>query len=86
RRMIEFREMNLAGCWQTLPIMDLVFMRNVMLYFDRETRKDILRRIRGLLAPHGYVILGGTETTLAVDDHFERIAVNGTSVYRVRKN
>ena len=67
------------------PTMDLVFMRNVMMYFDMETRKDILRRIRGLLAPYGYLILGGTETTLAVDDHFERVPVNGTAVYRVKK-
>lgn len=86
RNMIEFREMNLAGSWLVLPRMDLVFMRNVMVYFDMETRKDILRRIRGILASHGYLILGATETTLAVDDHFERVPVNGTSVYRVRKD
>ncbi len=85
RSMIEFREMNLAGSWLGLPRMDLVFMRNVMVYFDMETRKDILRRIRGILASHGYLILGATETTLAVDDHFERVPVNGTSVYRVKK-
>lgn len=86
RNMIEFREMNLAGSWLVLPRMDLVFMRNVMVYFDMETKKDILRRIRGILASHGYLILGATETTLAVDDHYERVAVNGTSVYRVRKD
>jgi len=86
RNMIEFREMNLAGSWLVLPTMDLVFIRNVMMYFDMETRKDILRRIRGILAPHGYLILGATETTLAVDDHFERVPVNGTSVYRGRKD
>lgn len=86
RERIEFHEMNLAGLWPVFPPMDLVFMRNVMMYFDMETRKDILRRIRGILAPHGYLILGATETTLSVDDHFERVPVNGTSVYRVRKD
>ncbi len=86
RDRIEFHEMNLAGLWLVFPPMDLVFMRNVMMYFDMETRKDILRRIRGILAPHGYLILGATETTLAVDDHFERVPVNGTSVYRVKKH
>ncbi|MDR4461948.1 MAG: protein-glutamate O-methyltransferase CheR [Nitrospirales bacterium] len=85
RNIIEFREMNLAGSWVGLPTMDLVFMRNVMMYFDMETRKAILHRIRGILAPHGYLVLGVTETTLAVDDHFERVRVNGTSVYRVNK-
>lgn len=85
RNIIEFREMNLAASWPDFPTMDLVFMRNVMMYFDMETRKDILRRIRGLLAPYGYLILGSTETTLAVDDHFERVPVNGTAVYRVKK-
>jgi len=85
RNIIEFREMNLAASWPDFPTMDLVFMRNVMMYFDMETRKVILWRIRGLLAPYGYLILGGTETTLAVDDHFERVPVNGTAVYRVKK-
>lgn len=85
RDRIEFFEMNLAGLWPVLPRMDLVFIRNVMMYFDMETRKNIFRRIRGILAPHGYLILGATETTLAVDDHFERVPVNGTSVYRVKK-
>ena len=73
RNIIEFREMNLAASWPDFPTMDLVFMWNVMMYFDMETRRDILRRIRGLLAPYGYLIPGGTETISAVDDHFERV-------------
>ena len=86
RDRIEFFELNLASLWPVLPRMDLVFIRNVMMYFDMETRKNIFRRIRGILAPHGYLILGATETALAVDDHFERVPVNGTSVYRVKKD
>jgi chemotaxis protein methyltransferase CheR len=85
RKRIEFREMNLAGSWPLFPTMDLVVLRNVMIYFDGETKKNILKKIRHILDPQGYLLLGGTETTINLDDQYERVAVNGTSCYRIRK-
>jgi len=85
RKRIEFREMNLAGPWPLFPSIDLVVLRNVMIYFDGETKKHIFRKIRNILNPQGYLLLGGTETTINLDEQYERVAVNGTSCYRMKK-
>jgi chemotaxis protein methyltransferase CheR len=72
RRSVEFREMNLARPWPALPKMDIVFLRNVMIYFDVETKKTILGRVARLLRSDGYLLLGGAETTLNLDVSFHR--------------
>ena len=72
RRMVEFRELNLTRPWPVLPRMDLIFLRNVMIYFDVDTKKTILGRVARLLRPDGYLVLGGAETTLNLDDSFRR--------------
>lgn len=73
RRMVEFRELNLAKPWPHLPRMDLVFLRNVMIYFEAETKRSILGRAARLLRPGGYLLLGGAETTLNLDESFRRV-------------
>jgi chemotaxis protein methyltransferase CheR len=72
RKMVEFRELNLVGPWPLLPRFDLVFLRNVMIYFDVEAKKSILGRVARVLRPDGYLLLGGAETTLNLDDSFRR--------------
>jgi chemotaxis protein methyltransferase CheR len=84
RRMVDTVQMNLAGAWPALPSMDIIFMRNVLIYFDVETKKSILGKIRRLLRPDGYVFLGSAETTLNLDDAFERVQFDKTICYRVR--
>jgi chemotaxis protein methyltransferase CheR len=73
RGMVEFRELNLARPWPPLPRMDLVLLRNVMIYFEPDTKKVILGRLSRLLAPDGYLLLGGAETTLNLDDSYRRV-------------
>jgi chemotaxis protein methyltransferase CheR len=85
RSMIDFREMNLTQAWPGLPSFDIVFMRNVLIYFDAETKKDILRRVRGLLRPDGYLFLGSAETTMGLDDGFERTQIEKSGCYRIRQ-
>ncbi len=84
RRQVEFRQLNLVGAWPTLPILDVVLLRNVLIYFDVSVKKQILARVRQVLRPNGYLFLGGAETTLYLDDAFERIPVGRTSCYRLR--
>ncbi|MEX0830037.1 MAG: protein-glutamate O-methyltransferase CheR [Nitrospirales bacterium] len=84
RRRIRFQRMNLAGPWLPFPTMDIVFLRNVMIYFDMGTKKNILQNIRKILDPQGYLFLGGSETTLNIDDQYERVEVSETSCYRVK--
>lgn len=84
RRRIDFREMNLVKEWLPLPPLDLVILRNVLIYFSVETKKTILGKIRRLLRPGGYLLLGSAETTFNLDDNFERVAIDRTSFYRLK--
>jgi chemotaxis protein methyltransferase CheR len=85
RRRVEFQIVNLAEAWPLLPPMDVVLMRNVLIYFGVETKKRILSKIRQLLKPDGSLFLGAAETTFNLDDAFERVQFDRTICYRVRK-
>jgi len=82
RSRVEFRELNLASAWPELPPMNLVLMRNVLLYFEPELRRRVLRQLARLLRPDGVLVLGAGETTLTMDDSFEAVALARTVVYR----
>jgi chemotaxis protein methyltransferase CheR len=84
RRRADFREMNLVKEWPAMPQLDVVFLRNVLIYFDIETKKTIFAKIRRLLRPGGYLLLGGAESTMNIDDEFERVVIGKTSFYRVK--
>lgn len=85
RRMVEFRSLNLIGQWPVMPSVDIVFLRNVLIYFDVEIKKMILEKVRRVLHPDGYMFLGAAENTLNLDDHFERVPFGRTAYYRLRK-
>jgi chemotaxis protein methyltransferase CheR len=70
--MVEFQEINLAQAWPALPPMDLILIRNVMIYFEVATKKAILGRLARLLKPDGYLLLGGAETTFNLDNSYRR--------------
>jgi chemotaxis protein methyltransferase CheR len=84
RRRVEFREMNLAKDWSGLPPLDIVFLRNVLIYFDVEVKKTILAKTRKILRPDGYLLLGGAETTFNLDDAFARVSFDKTTCYRMK--
>jgi chemotaxis protein methyltransferase CheR len=83
KRMVEFRPMNLIQTWPIMPPLDLVFIRNVMIYFDVETKKTILKKIRNCLLPHGYLFLGTAETTTNLDPQYQPVTHGKAVVYRV---
>ncbi len=74
RRMVKFQEVNLVMPWPSLPSMDIIFMRNVLIYFDLETRTSVLGHVHRLLRPDGYLFLGGSETTMGLDEGFETLS------------
>jgi chemotaxis protein methyltransferase CheR len=84
RQMVEFRQLNLHSNWPALPIMDVILLRNVLVYFDSPTRQKILRNVRGLLRPDGYLLLGGAESALNIDDAFQVTRSNGFSYYQLK--
>ena len=77
--MIEFRELNLAAPWPSLPPMDLVLLRNALLYFDDPLRKAVLRRVALTLAPDGVLVLGAGESPNGLDNSFMAVP-DGRSV------
>ncbi|MFM7108078.1 MAG: CheR family methyltransferase [Planctomycetaceae bacterium] len=82
RRLVEFRQLNLVGPWPPMPPCDVIFLRNVMLYFDVPTRAALVGRMKRALRPDGAMFLGGAETLIGVDDGWDRIADAGSCHYR----
>lgn len=82
RRSVEFRELNLVETWPSLPAMDIVFLRNVLIYFSTDTKKAILAKLRRCLRPDGCLFLGAAETTMNLDASFTRAEVGKTICYR----
>jgi chemotaxis protein methyltransferase CheR len=80
---VRFRRLNLVRPFPALGRFDVVFLRNVLIYFDLATRGDVLRRVRQVLASDGYLFLGAAEMTMGVDDAWERVSTGRSSVYRV---
>jgi chemotaxis protein methyltransferase CheR len=84
RSMVQFSELNLvAPTWSGLPKPDIVFLRNVMIYFDVPTRRQILKRVGALMAPDGYLFLGAGETTLDIDDAWTRVELGRSHCFRL---
>lgn len=85
RRMVELMQVNLSADWPPLPLMDIIFIRNVLIYFDVEMKKTILGKARRLLRPDGYLFLGAAETTLNIDDNYDRIQFDLSGCYQLRQ-
>jgi chemotaxis protein methyltransferase CheR len=84
RRMVTFRQLNLTRSLPPLPPMDVVFLRNVLIYFDLPTRAQVLRAVAGVLRPEGYLFLGGAETTHNIHDGYEVVRCGRTVVFRLK--
>ena len=84
RRNVSFKLMNLTAPLPPMPPFDVIFLRNVLIYFDVATKKAVLRNVARLLRPDGWLFLGAAETTIGIDDNYERVAAGRTSAYRVR--
>jgi len=74
RRMVEYREFNLLADLRSLGRFDIVFCRNVLIYFDQPTKARVLDAIAGLLPPDGLLYLGGAETVLGITSRLVPLA------------
>jgi chemotaxis protein methyltransferase CheR len=84
RSKVTFQQLNLAAPLPAFPPFDIIFLRNILIYFDVETKRTVLRNVGKLLRPDGWLFLGAAETTIGVDDSYERVAAGRTSAYRLR--
>jgi chemotaxis protein methyltransferase CheR len=85
RKLVDFRQFNLAESWRGYPTADVIFLRNVMIYFGVDIKKAILGRIHRALPADGCLFLGGAESTFNLDHRFERVQYETTAYYRLGK-
>ena len=83
REMIRAKTMNLVETWTVNGPYDFIFMRNVLIYFDADTKRKILDQLARVLAADGFLFLGGAETTVGVHEGFERMPHAKASCYRL---
>jgi chemotaxis protein methyltransferase CheR len=84
RRMVRFETIDLRKSMRTLGPFDLVFCRNVMIYFDNETKRNIMKEIHSTLFRGGWLLLGGAETAFSLEERFDRLNVGNVTVYVAR--
>jgi len=74
RAMVRYRQLNLLADFSQLGIFDLIFCRNVLIYFDQATKTDVLNRLGRVIAHDGYLVLGAAETVVGLTDRFKMVA------------
>nr|WP_305087431.1 protein-glutamate O-methyltransferase CheR [Pseudomonas kuykendallii] len=84
RNRIEFRALNLLDSYSVLGKFDIVFCRNVLIYFSAEVKKDILTRIHATLKPGGYLFLGASEALNGLPDLYQMVQCSPGIIYKVK--
>jgi chemotaxis protein methyltransferase CheR len=81
---ITFRELNLMQPYATLGKFDVIFCRNVLIYFSTELKRDILARMAKALNPGGYLVLGGSESISNYSNDFELLRWRNGVIYKLK--
>jgi chemotaxis protein methyltransferase CheR len=85
RAMVKFKQLNLLADFSALGTFDLIFCRNVLIYFDQETKTSLLNRLGRVTAGDGYLVLGAAETVVGLTDSFRTVPeLRGLYVPNVR--
>lgn len=84
RNRVQFNQANLLQSYSLLGRFDVIFCRNVLIYFSSESKADILARMARVLNPGGYLFLGSSESITQYSDEFELVRCPRGSVYRVK--
>nr|WP_323128503.1 protein-glutamate O-methyltransferase CheR [Shewanella cyperi] len=81
QKLVYFRQLNLLESWPMQGPFDAIFCRNVLIYFDQDTKRKIISRFRKLLSDDGFLFIGHSETLTQISDEFELI---GQTIYKPR--
>jgi chemotaxis protein methyltransferase CheR len=79
QQMVDFRQMNLLQPWPIKGPFDIIFCRNVVIYFNKDTQKVLFNRYADILAPDGHLFIGHSESLFKVSDRFDLL---GQTIYR----
>lgn len=83
RAACQFQHLNLIEPWPAFPRPDVIFLRNVLIYFDPPTKRKILSRAAARIAPDGFLFLGAGETTLGLEPAFRRVEIERVGCFRL---
>lgn len=84
RSCVTLRELNLMQSYTSLGKFDVIFCRNVLIYFSTDLKKDILSRMGKALNPGGYLVLGGSESISNYSDEFELVRWRNGVIYKLK--
>ncbi|MFC3912128.1 CheR family methyltransferase [Pseudaeromonas sharmana] len=84
KKLVSFRPFNLLDNYSLLGKFDIIFCRNVLIYFAPEVKSKILNQFASSLNPGGYLMLGASESLTGLTDRFEMIRCNPGIVYKVK--
>lgn len=73
KKMVQYKYLNLLDSLISLGELDVVFCRNVLIYFDEETKRDVLERMAKQMKPDAFLFLGGAETVIGITDAFKAV-------------
>ncbi|MFK7791191.1 MAG: protein-glutamate O-methyltransferase CheR [Devosiaceae bacterium] len=73
RQMVQYRPLNLFDSFGALGTFDIVFIRNVLIYFEQDAKVEILERVAKQMAPDGYMVLGAAETVVGLTQAFKAV-------------
>ena len=76
---VKFFKLNLNDRDYRIPLMDIIFLRNVIIYFDAKTKIELINRLHSYLKPNGYLILGHSESLSNISDKFKLV---GKTIYK----
>ena len=84
KQRVAFRELNLMQSYALLGRFDIIYCRNVLIYFSAELKRDILSRMAKALNPRGYLILGGSESISSYSEEFDLVRWRNGVVYQLK--
>ena len=84
RCMVEFRQLNLVTDFTDLKIFDVIFCRNVLIYFDQATKMKILERFSKILRPGCHLVLGSTESVYGLSEAFCQERIGKAILYKLK--
>ena len=82
KKIVNFRPLNLLNSYSLMGRYDIVFCRNVLIYFAPEVKKQVISQIHDTLNPNGYLLLGASESLSGINDNFEMLRCNPGIIYQ----